>query len=124
MKVRVDKWLHVARVFKTRSRAAEACTSGHVTVNGSKAKAHRLVATGDRVEVQFGEWQRILVVREVRDKPLPRAEAALLYQDLSPPRPVRDPLDQLLRQPPLQREKGKGRPTKRERRQIERLKGF
>jgi ribosome-associated heat shock protein Hsp15 len=119
-KVRLDKWLQVARVFKTRSRATRACQLGRVRVNGQPAKPHRPVALDDRVEVELREWTRVLVVRELRDRPLPKAEAARLFEDLSPPRPLLDPLSRLLRRTPAKRERGAGRPTKRERRRIER----
>ncbi len=120
MQVRLDKWLQVARVFKSRSQATRACQLGRVRVNGSTAKPHRSLALDDRVEVDLREWTRVLVVRELRDKPLPKAEAARLYEDLSPPRPQLDPLSRLLRAAPAKRERGAGRPTKRERRRIER----
>ncbi len=87
MEVRLDKWLQVARVFKTRSQATKACTLSRVRVNGDIAKAHRRLALDDRIEVQKGDWQQILVVRELRDKPLPKKDASRLYEDLSPPKP-------------------------------------
>jgi len=110
-------------MFKTRSQATRACTLGRVKVNGAVAKPHRALALDDRIEVAQGDWTRVLVVRELRDRPLPKAEAAKLFEDLSPPPPPRDPLARLLRRPPVRREKGAGRPTKKERRDIERLKG-
>ena len=122
--MRLDKWLQVARAFKTRSQAGRACRLGRVKVNGHAAKAHRTVALEDRIEVRQGEWTRILVVREIRDKPLPKAEAARLFEDLSPPRPAPDPLAGLLRRSrPAQRDAGTGRPSKRERRKLDRLRG-
>ncbi|HEX9669585.1 MAG TPA: S4 domain-containing protein [Thermoanaerobaculia bacterium] len=121
MDVRLDKWLQIARVFKTRSQATHACTLGRVKVNGQPAKPHRHLALEDRVEVEQGEWTRLLVVKELRDRPLPKAETARLYEDLSPPRPVLDPLERLLRRPPSRRAAGAGRPTKKERREVERL---
>lgn len=119
MDVRLDKWLQVARVFKTRSQATRACNLSRVRVNGTVAKPHRSVAVGDRIEVEKGDWKRIVVVTELRDRPVPKAEAATLYEDQSPPRP-RDPLERLLRRPPVSREKGAGRPTKKERRELDR----
>jgi ribosome-associated heat shock protein Hsp15 len=119
MSVRLDKWLQVARMFKTRSQATHACELGRVQVNGQPSKAHRHLALGDRVELSQGEWQRILVVQELRDKPGPKAEAAGVYEDLSPPRPAADPLARLMRRPPALRERGAGRPTKKDRREIE-----
>lgn len=121
MSVRLDKWLQVARMFKTRSQATHACELGRVQVNGQPAKAHRHLALGDRVELAQGDWQRVLVVKELRDKPGPKAEAANLYEDLSPPRPAPDPLARLMRRPPVLRERGTGRPTKKERREMDRF---
>ncbi|MDX2000041.1 MAG: S4 domain-containing protein [Thermoanaerobaculia bacterium] len=119
--VRLDKWLQVARVFKSRTQATHACDLGRVKVNGQAAKPHRSLALGDRVEVDKGDWERLLVVRELHDKPLPKAEAARLYDDLTPPRPVLSELEKLLRRPPEIRDRGTGRPTKRDRRLIEKL---
>jgi ribosome-associated heat shock protein Hsp15 len=121
MDVRLDKWLQVARVFKTRSAATHACTLGRVRVNGATAKPHRHLQTGDQIEVDLRHWTRLLVVQELHDRPLPKAQAARLYEDRSPPPPVLDPLARLLRRPPVERERGKGRPTKRERREQERF---
>ncbi len=118
--VRLDKWLNAARVFKTRTQATHACGLGRVRVNGAPAKAHRPVGVGDRIEVA-GERERILEVAGLRDKPVSKAEARELYVDHSPPPPPRDSLERLLKRPPVQREKGSGRPTKRERREIDRF---
>jgi len=122
MAVRLDKWLQIARVYKTRSQATRACQLGRARVNGIRAKPHRPLAVGDRVEVdKLKDWTRILVVAELHDKPLPKAEAPRLYVDESPPQPVRDPMSRLLSRPAGTREQGLGRPTKRERREMERL---
>ncbi|HSL81978.1 MAG TPA: S4 domain-containing protein [Thermoanaerobaculia bacterium] len=121
MDVRLDKWLQVARMFKTRSQATHACTLSRVRVNGQSAKPHKSVAVGDRIEIERGgDWTQVIVVRELRDKPLPKAEAAGLYDDESPPRPKLSEVERLMRRPPVQREPGKGRPTKKERRKMER----
>src|SRR5262245_28933740 len=120
MSVRLDKWLQVARVFKTRTKATHACDLGRVKVNGQPAKPHRNLALGDKVEVEQGDWTRVLVVRDLRDRPLPKADAAGLYEDLSPPKPTPDPFERLLRRPPMLRERGAGRPTKKERREQDR----
>ena len=120
MSVRLDKWLQIARVFKTRSQATHAVDLNRVRVNGQSAKPHRNLVPGDRIEVQLGEWTRVLIVKELRDKPVPKEEARTLYEDQSPPRPEADPFQRLLRRPPALREKGAGRPTKKERRDMER----
>ncbi len=118
--VRLDKWLQVARMYKTRTQATHACELGRVRVNGQAAKAHRQLAPGDRIELMQGDWQRILTVRELRDRPVAKAEAAALYEDSSGPRPAADPLRRLLSRPPSLRPTGAGRPTKKDRRDIER----
>lgn len=119
MSVRLDKWLQVARVFKTRTQATHAVDLNRVRVNGQPAKPHRNLVPGDRIEVEIGDWTRILIVKELKDKPVPKAEAAALYEDQSPPRPESDPLKRLLRRAPVLRERGAGRPTKKERRDME-----
>jgi ribosome-associated heat shock protein Hsp15 len=123
MPVRIDKWLQVARIFKTRALATHACELGRVRVNGIAVKPHRHLVIGDRIEAAQGDWQRVLVVRELRDRPLPKAQAPTLYDDQSPPRPSPDPLQRLMRRPPALRAKGTGRPTKKERREIDRWEG-
>jgi len=119
MSVRLDKWLQVARMFKTRTKATHACDLGRVRVNGQSAKPHRQLAVGDRVELTQGDWERVLVVQDLKDKPVPKAEAPKLYEDLSLPRPAPDPLARLMRRPLVTREAGAGRPTKKERRDME-----
>lgn len=120
MSVRLDKWLQVARMYKTRTKATTACELGRVKVNGQQAKPHRQLAPGDRVELLQGDWERVLIVKELRDKTVAKAEAAALYDDQSPPKPAPDPLARLMRRPPSVRDAGAGRPTKKERRDMER----
>ena len=121
MNVRLDKWLQIARIFKTRSKATEACNRGSVLVNGFASKPHRNPEIDDRIEVKLGDWTRIIVVKELRDKSVSKAVAATMFEDLSPPRPQLDRIDRIMREGTEFREKGKGRPTKRERREIDRL---
>ena len=122
MNVRIDKWLQIVRAFKTRTQATRACNLGRVRVNGAVAKPHKQASLEDRVEISFGDWTRILIVKGIRQKSVPKALAVDLYLDLSPPRPVQDPIDRILKGRPEQRERGSGRPTKRERRLIGKLK--
>src|SRR5213593_2095167 len=83
--VRLDIWLDVACLFRTRSEAQKACRSGKIDVNGQQAKPHRLLRTGDEIVIgrPFGRKQRI-VVKGVAEKHVARAEARLLYDDLTP----------------------------------------
>ena len=119
--VRIDKWLQVARVFKTRSQATRACSLGRVRIDGQRVKPHRTLRIDDRVEIALGDWCRVLVVQELQEKTLPKKEVPRLFHDESPPRPPRDPLERALRGPVAQRDTGAGRPTKRDRRKLERL---
>jgi ribosome-associated heat shock protein Hsp15 len=103
------------RLYKTRSAATAACRGGHVRVNGAGAKASTHIKVGDRIEA-FVERERVLEVAAVIDKRVGAAAAAKCVVDHSPPAPVirRDSSR-------LRRERGTGRPTKRERRAIDRL---
>ena len=114
--VRVDRWLWAARVFRSRSLAAEACDGGKVVVNGNAAKAHKLVRPADEIEITLSGGKRTLKVRGTAERRGPASVARLLYDDLTPPKPPEPPKD-----PSLWRESGSGRPTKRERRQLDRL---
>jgi ribosome-associated heat shock protein Hsp15 len=84
--VRLDVWLDVACLFKTRSEAKKACETGKIMVGGQAAKPHRTVRPGDEIVVSrpFGRKQR-LVVRGTADRHMARADARLLYEDLTPP---------------------------------------
>jgi ribosome-associated heat shock protein Hsp15 len=121
VEVRLDKWLQVARAFKTRSQATTACALGRVRVNGERAKPHRSLRVGDVVEIKAGDWTRVLAVLLLRDRPVAKADAATLYEDRSPPRPTRDPIERAAVRLHGRREPGSGRPTKQDRRRIERL---
>jgi len=117
--IRVDKWLWAARAFKTRSLAADACDGGKVDINGDAAKPAKPVRAGDRVEITTPVGRRILKVTALSERRGPAAAARALYDDLTPPAPPR------ARQPkPPYRPPGAGRPTKRERRQTDRLRGW
>src|SRR3954466_14065295 len=84
--VRLDIWLDVACLFRTRSEAQKACKGGKVDVNGQRAKSNRLMRVGDKLEISrpYGRKQR-LAVRALADRHVARAEARLLYEDLTPP---------------------------------------
>jgi len=89
--VRLDVWLDVACLFKTRSAAQKACASGKIDVNGQAAKPHRQVRVGDALDIgrPYGRKQRI-VVRAVTERHAPKAEARQLYEDLTPPPTVEE----------------------------------
>jgi ribosome-associated heat shock protein Hsp15 len=116
--VRVDTWIWSVRLTKTRSMAATACRGGHVKVNGERVKPAHTVKPGDEVRVHHAGRERIVVVRKLIRKRVGAAVATECYVDNSPPPP-----------PPEEiavagiRDRGAGRPTKRERRDLERLRG-
>jgi ribosome-associated heat shock protein Hsp15 len=115
--VRIDRWLTAARVLKSRSLAAEACDGGKVDVNDEAAKPARQVRPGDLVRVTLPRGRRrILKVTALGERRGSAAVARTLYEDLTPPEPPRAP-----RAAPVYRPAGSGRPTKRERREIDRL---
>jgi ribosome-associated heat shock protein Hsp15 len=117
--MRIDKWLWAARAFKTRGLAARACDGGKVDVNGDAVKPAKVVRPGDRIEITTPVGRRILKVAALSEQRGPAPGAQALYEDLTPPAPPR------LRQPkPSYRPPGAGRPTKRERREIDRLRGW
>jgi ribosome-associated heat shock protein Hsp15 len=117
-KVRVDRWLWAVRLTKTRSGAAQACRAGHVQVNGVRAKPASTVKAEDTVRVRVGDRERVVeVVRPIEHRVGAELAAGCLI-DKSPPPPPRDPLDRLGRRDP-----GMGRPTKRDRRQLDRTRG-
>jgi ribosome-associated heat shock protein Hsp15 len=119
--VRLDKWLWAARFFKTRSAAVQAITAGRVEVNGAPAKAAKALAIGDRVRVRkppFAFLVRVLMLSEQRG---PAKQAAALYEEDPEGRAARERLAHQLRIAPTPAFEGKGRPTKRDRRELERL---
>jgi ribosome-associated heat shock protein Hsp15 len=123
--VRLDVWLDVACLFKTRSEAQKACKGGKVDVNGQAAKPHREVKPGDEIEISrpLGRRQR-LRVRAVLDEHIPKAQARGMYEDLTPP-PTTEEIEarriaKLARA--FTRSAPAGAPDKRQRRQLRRLK--
>lgn len=116
--IRVDVWTWAIRLFPTRSAATAACQGGHVKVNGATAKPARIVRVGDSVRAITPGGERIVVVRAIVSRRTSAALAVENYEDQSPaPTPRTD------RPAPVSRDRGSGRPTKRERRQVDRLRG-
>ncbi len=106
------------RLFKTRSAAAEACRGGHVRVNGATAKPAQQVKLGDEVRIRAAGVERIVIVERIVTKRVGPPIAAQCLIDRSPPPPSREVLASQPR-----RDRGSGRPTKRERRETDRLLG-
>ena len=114
--VRIDRWLCAARLFKSRTLASAACTGGHVSCNDVNVKPHHPVRPGDRIEVRRKESLRRVEIVELADKRLSAPRAQELYEDHSPPPPPREDR-------PSIPEREAGRPTKRDRRTLRRLRG-
>ena len=114
--IRVDRWLWAARFFKTRSLAAEACHGGKVDVNEQTAKPARAIRAGDLLRVTLTGGKRVVKVAAITDRRRSGAGARALYEDLTPPAPLRVPGAGRVFRPV-----GAGRPTKRDRRRLERL---
>ena len=112
---RVDSWLWAIRVYKTRYAATTACRAGHVRVNGEKVKAAQQVRIGDELRIRIAGFDRILVVRQLLVKRVGAPVAVAAYEDRTPEREPQAALGL--------RDRGAGRPTKRERRDIDRLRG-
>ena len=120
--IRLDRWLWAARLFKTRALAARAIAAGRVQVNGARAKAAKAVQVGDRVRVRKGPYEFQLVVRGLSARRGPGSEAAALYEETAESRAARDALAAQLKVIPTPVYRGKGRPTKKDRRALERWK--
>ena len=116
--VRLDVWLWSVRVYKTRSLATTAVRGGHVRVNGDPVKASYALKAGDEVRVRVNGFDRILGVVQLLSKRVGAPVAAKAYEDRTPPPPPREFVA-----PIVTRDRGAGRPTKRERREIDRLLG-
>ncbi|MEQ8839842.1 MAG: RNA-binding S4 domain-containing protein [Acidimicrobiales bacterium] len=120
MAVRIDKWLWSVRAFKTRTQASAACDDGHVTVNDATAKPATRIDVDDVVTARRGDRTLVLVVKELIEKRVSATRAAECYEDRSPPPVPRDRPGEAVF---ARRDRGAGRPTKRDRRQIDRLRG-
>lgn len=116
--VRVDVWIWSVRLVKTRSLAASACKAGHVRVNGDRAKPAQPVRAGDEVRMRYAGRERVLVVTSPLRKRVGAPAAVEAYVDNSPPPPPREAVA-----PAGRRDSGAGRPTKRDRREMDRLRG-
>jgi ribosome-associated heat shock protein Hsp15 len=124
--VRLDQWLDIACLFKTRSEATRACRLGKVDVGGQPAKPHREIKPGDHIDIgrPFGRRQQVIVIG-LAEKHIAKAEARLLYEDVTPkPSPEEIELRRMGRlMAPFTRPRGAGAPDRRERRALNRLKG-
>lgn len=122
---RLDKWLKIARIIKTRSLAAEACQDHRVKINGQVVKASKMVKPGDKVTIRMKRGKyRTFEILAISHKSISAKDAKLLYQEeaIELPEETQELMDIHWQMTKQQRPKYKGRPTKKERRKIERFK--
>jgi len=123
--VRLDVWLDVSCLFKTRSEAQRACKGGKVEVNGQPGKPHRTIKAGDQILISRESGRRqTVVVRALADKSIPRAEARLLFEDRTPPTPPEDVALRRAERVFRAAQTAAGPPDKRQRRAIRKLRGY
>ena len=121
-RVRLDKWLWAARFFKTRSLAADAIGGGKITVNGDHVKQAKLIQPGDEISVRLGPYEHVIEVLALSERRGPASVAATLYEERPTSLAIRTKLAEQLRMAPAAFVfEEKGRPTKKDRRDIERL---
>ena len=124
--IRLDKWLKIARIIKTRNQAAEACEQGRVKVNDQVAKPAKVLKIGDTISVKYKWRSRIFDVLDIVQKSIKAEEARKLYREheLSVEEQQEEDIRSLFYQAAKShRPKYKGRPTKKERREMEKFRG-
>ena len=120
--MRIDKWLWAARFFKTRSLASSAVEAGHVELNGERAKPAKQIRIGDEVRVRISQFTHIIHVRGLAERRGPASEAQLLYEETEASKKERERLAEQRRLAPTPAYEEGGRPTKRDRRDMSRIK--
>ena len=120
--MRLDKWLWAARFFKTRSQATSEVDAGHVDVNGERAKPAKPLHVGDELRVRVHQFTQVVHVRALADRRGPAAEARLLYEETAESIRERERLAEQRRLAPTPAYEEGGRPTKRDRRNLARVK--
>ncbi len=121
-RVRLDKWLWAARFFRTRSLAAKAITGGKVQLNGRRAKRASTLHVGDRVRVRKGPIEFQLIVRRLAERRGPASEAVTLYEETPESVRERERSAMLKKAAPAFEFRERGRPSKKQRRQLRRFK--
>lgn len=122
-KVRLDKWLWAARFYKTRGLAVDAIDSGKIEVNGERSKRAKLVQPGDRIRIRSGPFEHIITVRGVSERRGPASEAVKLYEEDAESKKQREAMAAHVRAMNANTGYESGRPTKKDRREIERVRG-
>ena len=120
-KVRIDKWLWAARFYKTRGLAADAIDSGKIEVNGERSKRSRLVQAGDRIRIRSGPYEHMVIVRGVSEKRGSAPIAQTLYEEEPDSKKAREAMAAHVRAMNANTGYDSGRPTKKDRRDIEKI---
>jgi len=120
--MRLDKWLWAARFFKTRSLATSEVDGGHVEVNGERAKPAKQIRVGDELRIRINQLTHIVHVRGLAERRGPASEARTLYEETDASRQERERLAEQRRLAPTPAYEEGGRPTKRDRRDMARVK--
>lgn len=120
---RLDKWLWAARFFKTRALAAGAIDGGKIEVNGDRGKRARRLATGDVLRIRLGPYEHVVVVKALSNRRGPASVAAKLYEETAESRAARETLALQIKAADTSFQFEKGKPSKKERRDLLRFKG-
>lgn len=123
MKVRLDKWLWAARFYKTRAIAVDAIDSGKIEVNGERSKRAKLVSAGDKVRIRIGPYEHIVTIKDVSERRGPAPVAAKLYEEDAESKKQREIMAAHVKAMNANTGYESGRPTKKDRRDIERIRG-
>lgn len=124
--IRIDTWINISCLFKNRSQATKACNNGMVKVDGEKAKPSKLIKVGNKLTIKMGKHYRKFEIVEIVFKSMPKAKARLLYHEevmelSEEEKELRQYYSDLKRK---YKRKYKGRPEKKERRELERFRGY
>jgi len=119
--VRLDRWLWAARFFKTRALSAAAVAGGKVHVNGTRARPAKPLHVGDELRLRVGPYEWLVTVRALSERRGPPRDAQLLYDESPQGRSARERLAEAHKIAPAPMYQGKGRPTKKERRELQRF---
>ncbi|MBA3644656.1 MAG: RNA-binding protein [Gemmatimonadaceae bacterium] len=122
-KVRLDKWLWAARFYKTRALAADAIEGGKVEVGGARVKRSKLIQIGDTIRMRLGAYEHIVTVLGLSERRGPASVAATLFQETAESKKTREELQFRMKVAAPQFAYESGRPTKKQRRDTERLRG-
>ena len=122
-KVRLDKWLWAARFFKTRALAADAIEGGKVEVGGARVKRAKPIQAGDSIRLRLGPYEHIITVRGLSERRGPASVAATLFEETAESRTAREELQFKMKVAAPQFAYDSGKPTKKQRRDIEKLRG-